>query len=77
VGTPCIVLHGTTRPQDCGPYGSQHIAIQEYFQAGNRRYRKRAANDAMRAIQVERVSAACDELLARPAPARHAGSFAA
>lgn len=70
VGTPSIVLHGTTRPQDCGPYGPEHMAIQEYFQSGGRRYRKRASNDAMRAIQVERVVDACDVMLARPAPAR-------
>ncbi len=77
VGTPSIVLHGTTRPQDCGPYGPEHMAIQEYFQSGNRRYRKKASNDAMRAIQVERVIQACDVMLSRAAPARDAQRTAA
>lgn len=66
VGTPCVGLHGTTRHQESGAYGSEHISIQDHFQAGSSRTRRRAGNDAMRAIPVERVVPACEELLARP-----------
>jgi ADP-heptose:LPS heptosyltransferase len=66
VGTTCIGLHGTTRYQASGAYGDQHISIQDRYQAGTSRARRRASNDAMRAIEVERVVQACDEVLARP-----------
>jgi ADP-heptose:LPS heptosyltransferase len=65
VGTPCVALFGTTRPQISGPYGSQHVCVQEYYQAGTCRQRRKGANDAMRAIQVEAVRKACDRLLGR------------
>jgi heptosyltransferase-1 len=66
VGTTCVGLHGTTRYQASGAYGDQHISIQDHYQAGTSRARRRASNDAMRAIQVERVVQACEEVLARP-----------
>lgn len=66
VGTRCVVLHGTTHPERSGPYGKQHSPIQEYFQDGTSRERRRASNDAMRAISVEKVCQACDETLGRP-----------
>ena len=67
VGAPCVALHGTTRPQDSGPYGAGHIAIQEYYQGGPCRDRRTAENKAMRAIPIERVVRACDQLLDRQA----------
>ncbi len=65
IGTRCVVLHGTTRPEISGPYGPDHITIQAYYQSGTSRQRRRASNDAMRAIQVEQVCAACDRLVDR------------
>jgi lipopolysaccharide heptosyltransferase I len=65
VGTPCVALFGTTRPEDSGPYGAGHVTIQEYYQAGTSRARRKAANDAMQAISVGRVCEACDQVLAR------------
>jgi len=70
VGTPCVGLHGTTRYQESGAYGTSHISIQDHYQAGTSRTRRRASNDAMRAIQVEPVVQACEELLDRTADAR-------
>ncbi len=67
VGTTCVGLHGTTRYQASGAHGDRHISIQEWYQGGRRRARRRAANDAMQAIQVDRVVKACEEVLARPA----------
>ncbi len=63
VGTRCVALFGTTRPQDSGPYGSQHVCVQEYYQAGTCRQRRKASNDAMRAIRVETARQACDSAL--------------
>jgi lipopolysaccharide heptosyltransferase I len=66
VGTPCVGLYGPTRPEDCGPYGDQHIALQKHFQDGGHRERRRASNWAMQAITVTDVAAACDKILERP-----------
>lgn len=63
-GTRCVALHGTTRREQSGPYGPRHTALQEYYQAGSSRERRRAGNDAMLAITVEQVCAACDQMLA-------------
>jgi len=65
VGTPCVGLHGPTRPQDCGPYGAQHITLQQWLQTGTSRQRRRASNDAMQAIEIEHAVAACEEILDR------------
>ena len=59
VGTPCVGLFGTTRPQDSGPYGRQHLSVQRWYQSGTCRERRQAANEAMMAIQVEEVTIAC------------------
>ena len=63
VGTTCVSMYGPTRPADCGPYGSQHIALQSYYQGGTARERRRGSNDAMQAISVEQVSEACGKVL--------------
>ncbi len=65
VRTPVIGLYGSTRPQDCGPYGPPHIALQNRYEAGSRKQRRNADNSAMREISVTEVCAACDRLLAR------------
>jgi len=35
VGTPCVGLYGTTRPEDSGAFGPQNIAIQKWYQSGS------------------------------------------
>lgn len=62
-GKSCVGLFGPTKPEQCGPFGSDHVVIQDYFQAGSTRQRKRASNDAMRAIKVPIVVEACTELI--------------
>ena len=64
VGTPCVAMFGTTRPEVSGPYGSSHRYVQEYYQQGSSRERRRAANEAMQAIAWERVYEACQQVLA-------------
>ncbi len=59
VGTPCVGLYGTTRPEESGAYGDQHQAIQKWYQAGSCRERRSAANDAMRDISVSDVVDSC------------------
>lgn len=65
MGTPCIGLYGTTRPEESGAHGAQHIAIQKWYQSGSCRKRRAAENDAMRDIMARDVFNACDELIAR------------
>jgi lipopolysaccharide heptosyltransferase I len=72
VGTPCVAMYGTTRPEDCGPYGPQHIALQTRYDAGSRSQRRNNTNDAMCQITVDQVRAACREILQRPAQPRAA-----
>jgi ADP-heptose:LPS heptosyltransferase len=63
VGTPCIGLYGATSGRRNGPYGDQHIMLQRVLLRGGSRERRRANNDAMLAIEVEDVCAACDALI--------------
>lgn len=63
VGTPSIGLYGSTRPEDCGPYGQPHIGLQKRFHAGSRTERRNADNSAMRLIEVADVTPHCDRLL--------------
>lgn len=65
VGTPCVGLLGTSRAERCGPYGTGNVALQEYYQAGTSRQRRSAENLAMQAIPVEKVCAACHDMLDR------------
>lgn len=67
VGTPCVGMFGTTRPEDCGAYGSQHVHIQKRFHDGTSRERRRADNEAMLEIDVDSVVVGCEELLRRDA----------
>ena len=70
----CIGLHGTTRYQDSGAYGPQHVSIQDHYQGGTSRQRRRAGNEAMRAIQVEDVVRACEAVLTRPSSSSQGSS---
>lgn len=63
VGTPTISLHGASDARWCGAYGPGNLAIQAEFADGSYGERRRADNSAMRAITVDRVSQACDQLL--------------
>ena len=64
VGTPCVGLYGTTRPQDSGAYGPQNVAVQKWHQSGSCKKRRAANNDAMRDIMATDVNAACDQMIA-------------
>lgn len=68
IGTRSVGLYGSTRPEDCGPYGAPHIGIQKKFHAGSRTERRTADNSAMRLIEVADVTAQCDRLLAEALP---------
>ena len=65
VGTPCVGLYGTTRPEESGAYGDQHQSIQKWYQAGSCRERRSAANDAMRDISVNDVVESCQAMQAK------------
>lgn len=67
VGTPTISLHGPSRAEWCGAYGPQNVRLQSSY-TPDEAYKRVGADDAaMRAITLAQVSAACDEMLARPA----------
>lgn len=72
VGTPCVGLYGTTRPEDSGAFGSQNIAIQKWYQSGSCKKRRNASNDAMRDILASDVNTACDQMVGRLAQHREA-----
>lgn len=63
VGTRCVALYGTTRPEDSGAWGPGHQHVQRFYQAGTSRERRGGANTAMQAISADEVAAACDRLL--------------
>ena len=70
VGTPCVGLFGPMPAERNGPYGPGQISIQTVCLTGSSRSRRSANNDAMLAISVEQVTAACDEILGRQADRR-------
>ena len=72
VGTPCVAMYGTTRPEDCGPYGEQHIALQTRYDDGSRSQRRSATNEAMCLITAAQVRAACNAILSRNIPKTNA-----
>lgn len=63
VGTPCVCLCGTLPAWRNGPYGQRHIAIQKAQLRGMSWQRHRAGNEAMLAISIEAVRAACTKIL--------------
>lgn len=65
VGVSCVGIYGPTRPEECGPYGSGHRAVQAFYQSGSARQRRSAGNNAMRAVSAADVCGACDEVLSR------------
>ena len=71
VGTPCVGLFGPMPARRNGPYGPQHIAVQQVCLTGTSRERRTAGPESMLAISVAHATAACDELLSRDVQ-RHA-----
>lgn len=63
VGTPTISMHGPSRADWCGAYGPNNLRMQVRYEAGSSLERRRADDSAMRAITVEMVKHACDQLL--------------
>lgn len=64
VGTPAISLHGPSRADWCGAYGSGNIRLQVRLDDRRKRHRQNTDDSAMRAITTEMVCQACDRLLA-------------
>ena len=64
MGTPCVGLYGTTRPEESGAFGPHHIAVQKWYQSGSCRKRRNATNDAMKDILASDVFSACDQMIA-------------
>jgi lipopolysaccharide heptosyltransferase I len=63
-GTVCVGLYGPTRPQDSGAYGQRHFAIQNEYQGGSSRQRRRGSNRAMKLITADQVVDICLRALA-------------
>jgi lipopolysaccharide heptosyltransferase I len=64
-GTPCIGMYGPVDARRNGPYGRGHIILQRVLLTGSSRARRGADNASMRAITVEDVCAACDQMIRR------------
>ncbi len=63
VGTPTVSMHGPSRADWCGAYGTENIRLQIRYEDGSSRERRRADDAAMRAITVEMAARACDHVL--------------
>jgi len=65
VATPCVGLYGPWPAERHGPYGNQHVALQERSFEGTTRQRRNASPDLMNAIYVDLVCSTCDRILDR------------
>src|SRR6185369_876687 len=65
VGTPCVGLYGPMPARRCGPFGSQHIAIQNSNMDGKLKNRRTTTNETMLSISVDEVCEACDAIVSR------------
>ena len=63
VGTPCVGLFGPKPAQRNGAYGAHNINVQKVAVLDRGHQRGRSNNDAMLAISIEDICAACDTLL--------------
>lgn len=70
VNTPCVAMFGPSPGERNGPYGSTHITLQKARLAGSSKERRTANGDAMAAISIDDVCAACDRILDRLALGR-------
>ena len=66
VGAPTISMHGTSRAEWTGAYGPSNLSLQARYHDGTARQRRGASNDAMRAIGVDLVCEACEQMLGKP-----------
>ena len=71
VGTPCVGLYGPMPASRCGPYGRQHIPVQNILPPGKIKNR-RVSNASMLAIGEAEVCEACDTILDRGSVRRKA-----
>jgi ADP-heptose:LPS heptosyltransferase len=69
VGTPCVGLFGPVPASRNGPYGRQHVSVEPPQALRPAWDDRKTDTQAMRGIDVERVVAAAESLLARPAVA--------
>lgn len=65
VGTPTISLHGPSKAEWCGAYGPHNVRLQVRYEEGSALERRQADDSAMRAIGVDMVAEACNQLLGR------------
>jgi heptosyltransferase-1 len=65
VGTPCVGMFGPSPGERNGPYGPMHIMLQKERLTGSSKERRTASGDAMAAISIDDVCAACDRILDR------------
>lgn len=63
VGTSSVALFGPTDEAICGPYGTGHIVVRATEVSGISM--RSASDEAIRAITVEAVARACDDMLER------------
>ncbi len=63
LGTKSVGLFGPVSAQRNGPYGKGHVSVQKVCLSGSSRLRRNADNEAMRAISVDDVMNACDQIL--------------
>jgi heptosyltransferase I len=70
VGTPCVALFGPSSGRRNGPYGPQHLVLQNVCLTGTSRERRGADSSAMNAIFVVEVCRACDRILERQPSAK-------
>jgi heptosyltransferase I len=70
VGTPCVGLYGPMPAKRCGPYGMQHLALQNIAIEGKLKNRKTGTNQSMLAIGIHDVCVACDKILDRQKAAK-------
>ncbi len=70
LGTSCVGLYGPWPATRHGPYGVQHIALQQMVFEGSSRERRTAPPIYMESISTEMVCEACDRVLEKlPSPA--------
>jgi len=67
VGTPCVGLYGPMPAERNGPYGPQHVAIEQMRFEGTSRQRRTAPPEVIESIHVDHVCAAAARILRRKA----------
>jgi len=63
VGTPTLSLHGPTRGEWCGAYGPGNLFLQAEEDQPGKSFRHIKDDQVMRAISIDEVCEACDQLL--------------